>query len=202
MRPLLALLFAVPLPALADVTLVAPVFDRIVAFGLPAGFAPAFEDTQGGAYIQEAVPQGETVEAWSQMITLTGTVLGPDVTVTDMAQAFAGGYGGACAVDLAALDLSATVPAVPGAEGPVFAGYVGCGAVAGSTQSEEMTFVIARAGGAIYTMQWAARGPALSSATAPDDAVWTPRLQSLVAGFRLCPPVPGETAPYASCTGG
>lgn len=201
MRPLLSLLVLAPLPALADVTVVAPVFDRIAAFALPDGFASAFEDAQPGFYIHESVPAGETVDAWSQMITLTAAAA-PGLSAEAAAQSIGAGYGDACAVPLTAIAIPPEGATVPGAEGPIFLGYVGCGQVAATGQSEEMAFVVAVAADTVYSLQWAARGPALDQAIEPDGDLWTPRLAALMGGLRLCLPVAGEAAPYPSCTGG
>src|SRR5262245_31873776 len=56
----------------ASVKAIMPVFSQLVMFSVPAGFIPAFQNTNGPAYIQEWVPAGETVNKWSQMITVTG----------------------------------------------------------------------------------------------------------------------------------
>ena len=52
--------------------IVTPVFSQLVAYSVPGNFVHAFENTAGAGYIQEFVPQGQTVENWSQIITLTG----------------------------------------------------------------------------------------------------------------------------------
>ncbi len=51
---------------------ITPVFSQLVMFSFQPGFKPVFQNTHGGSYIQEAVPNGETVDRWTQMITLTG----------------------------------------------------------------------------------------------------------------------------------
>lgn len=42
-----------------------------ISFDLPSGFAKAFEDGDSSFFIQEWVPTGESVDNWSQMLTLT-----------------------------------------------------------------------------------------------------------------------------------
>ncbi len=197
---LLALLALAPLPAMADVTIVAPVFDRIAAYMLPDGFASAYEAAEDAFYIHEAVPAGETVDAWSQMITLTAQPA-PGVTAQAAAESIGAGYGAACAVPLTAIGIPPEGATVPGAEGPVFLGYLGCGNVAATGMSEEMALVVAVAAGTIYTLQWAERGPA-QGPIEPASDLWTPRLATLMGGLRLCVPVAGEAAPYPSCIGG
>ena len=47
-------------------------FHQLVVFTMPAHFMPVFEKTNGSFYIREHVPQGESVDHWTRMITLTG----------------------------------------------------------------------------------------------------------------------------------
>ena len=51
----------------------------------------------------------------------------------------------------------------------------------------------------IHTVQRAERGLRTQASAHPDMAVWNERLRSLSA-TRLCPIVPGEVAPYPSCS--
>ncbi|NJM82499.1 MAG: hypothetical protein HC844_08375 [Tabrizicola sp.] len=62
--------------------------------------------------------------------------------------------------------------------------------------------MIAIKGDAMYSVQWARRGPASAERLAPDSAALASRLEALMTGLRLCPVVPGEAEPYPSCTGG
>jgi hypothetical protein len=73
---------------------VTPIFSQLVALTYPSGFRPAFENATSVFYIQEAVPVGETVEKWSQMITLTGTKGGSDerLSATTLLQGVAAGF--------------------------------------------------------------------------------------------------------------
>ena len=76
--PFMAL--AAPLLASAEpagkephMTAISPVFHELVAFTLPAEFKSqnaSYERTNGPFYIREHVPAGETVDHWTQMITL------------------------------------------------------------------------------------------------------------------------------------
>jgi len=187
-------------PAMAeDVTMVAPIFAQIVAAPLPDGFAPAFENTNGGSYLLEAVPQGETLEAWTQMVTLSaaqgqGGVAG---AAMGMANGLAAGYRAACPDLFVAEALPA--PPVPGAS-EVFAAFMGCPAIV-NAPAEAMVVLVMGGAEDIYTLQWAARADASQGPVAYDLADWTPRLDRLAARARLCPIVPGEAPPYPSCVG-
>jgi hypothetical protein len=51
---------------------ISPIYGQLVRFSMPSNFAVAFENARDGNYIREAVLKGETVQAWTQMITVTG----------------------------------------------------------------------------------------------------------------------------------
>lgn len=51
---------------------ISPIFGQLVVVNLPKGFVPASEKVKEDFYIREAVPKGESVQTWRQMITLTG----------------------------------------------------------------------------------------------------------------------------------
>jgi len=68
----IGLLSVLAVPARADLRAVTQVYCQIVAYGLPENFVAAFENTQTGFYIQEALPAGENLQDWTQMLTTTG----------------------------------------------------------------------------------------------------------------------------------
>ncbi len=194
---LLALpLIALTLPARAEGTImVAPVYAQLVAFAAPAGFHAGFEAEKSGNYILELIPAGETVDDWTQMITVTGGHgVAQKVTVLDAGTAIAQGYQGACPDSFAARSFPA--PAVKGAVS-AFSGYLGCGSVNG--REEQMVFVVLQGTQDIDTVQWAERGAARAAGPVLDVPKWKARADSL-ALTRLCEKVPGEAAPYPSCT--
>jgi hypothetical protein len=52
---------------------IAPIFDKVMMPSFPKGFKTVFEKTTNdNRYIRESVLDGETVDQWSQMITVTG----------------------------------------------------------------------------------------------------------------------------------
>jgi hypothetical protein len=60
-------------PALPpSVTVISPIFGQLVRFSMPSNFVAAHEATKDTFYIREAVLKGETVNRWTQMITVTG----------------------------------------------------------------------------------------------------------------------------------
>lgn len=187
---------AAPRPAMRTIT---PVFGQLVSFTLPAGFVPAFTDGNKDQYIQESVPTGESVEKWSQMITLTGArglAANPDLTPVKFAAGMLGGFKRVCPNSLGVTGLG------PVRIGPHegFAAVMSCGTAgpAATPYSESMLLIVVKGSNDYYTLQWAERGAASKTAIAFDGTKWTERLRKL-APLRLCPIVPGEAAPYPSC---
>jgi hypothetical protein len=198
---LLPLLLVLAAPAFATPTsavpmiFVSPIYSQLVAIDLPDPFQPGFENERGGSYILEFAPKGETVDAWSQLITITGVKgLAAQASVQDMAARLAQGYQTACPDSLSAKGLPP--PKVKGAAA-VFAGYLSCGSHDG--QSETMVYLVLQGQQEIYTVQWATRGPAGAAAIPFDAEIWWPRLQA-IARVKICNRVAGEVAPYPSCT--
>src|SRR5262249_24490354 len=86
----LGLAFGLALPAAAQFAgenlLVSP----------PAGFVVGFQDTRGGVTIQEWVPQGETVQNWSEMLTVQLFRNRPDLQPRALVDSIQRGWLGAC----------------------------------------------------------------------------------------------------------
>ncbi len=57
-----------------DATIVQPIFGRVISFAVPRGFVIAWRQQVVGGYLVEYVPDGETIENWSRMITVTARV--------------------------------------------------------------------------------------------------------------------------------
>lgn len=199
---LMAALIAAP-PVWADTaTLIAPVFSQLVTAPLPEGFVTAYENATATGYINEAVPDGETVENWTQMITLTGAkglALGDAPTnALAFAEFLAASYRQACPESLSVAQL---IPGpVPGVQ-DMFAGYLSCGTLNGGAQSESMVFLVLVGREDIYTLQWAEHGAASAVPIAYPGGVWAERLGILHARAKVCDPVAGEAPPYPSCSG-
>jgi hypothetical protein len=194
---------AAPKPATPpSVTVISPIFGQLVRFALPPAFAPvSFEKTNGPSYIREAVLKGETVQAWTQMITVTGaqgTAANPQVTPQSFAVSMAAGFKKACP------DTFAVKPfgAAKFGEQDGFIAVVGCGRIETSPDKHgETALIIAVKGNAdYYTIQWAERAPSSAEKPLIDDAKWKDRLSKLKP-IQFCPIVPGEAMPYPSCVG-
>jgi hypothetical protein len=179
-------------------TVISPIFGQLVTFSMPANFVVASENTNGPSYIREAVRKGETVERWTQMITVTGAkglAGSARVTPESFAGSIAAGFRNACPDTFTAEALGATK----------FGGHdayltvASCGRVQSSAdRHSETALIVAIKGDAdYYTLQWAERG-ASSGKPVIDAAKWQARLRQLQP-IRLCPIVAGERPPYPSC---
>lgn len=180
---------------------IAPVFHRLVAFSLPPPFKLGFERTTGNIYVREHIPAGETVDEWSRMITLTGVqgmAYSPEATPQGYLQALARGFQRHCPDTYVALDLGPQ----PLAKEPSFATVVSCGRVTsgGKAHSETSVMVAIRGADDFYALQWTEQGAESAHPLALDGRYWSARLAQL-GPVQLCPIVPGEGPPYASCGG-
>lgn len=179
-------------------TAVSPIFSQLVMMSYPAGFKVAHERANADRYIREAVPAGESVEGWTQMITVTGAK-GQAATPNASAQAFVqqigAGFQRACPETFSSRVIGATK--FDGHDS--FVAIVGCGHVESGAARSEAALIVAIKGAAdIYTFQWAERGPVAENLKVEIDDKWASRLKAL-GPFRLCPIVPGEKAPFPSC---
>lgn len=192
------------MPSPADLppsfTAISPIFSQLVSFSMPSNFIVAFENTNNGRYTREAVPKGETVQQWSEMITVTGAkglAGSPSGLPENFALTIAAGFKRACPETFAAKAWGATRIG----EHDAFMAVVGCGRVGnGAAVHSETALIIAIKGATdVYTLQWAERGAAADKAGV-ENAKWQDRLKRL-SPIRLCPIIPGEAPPYPSCVG-
>lgn len=194
----------IPLAASAEqpraFTAISPIFGQLVSFSMPTTFVAASEKTTAANYIREAVLKGETVNRWTQMITVTGAkglAGNAKVTPETFAGSIAGGFKNACPDTFVAEGFGAT--SFGGQD--AYVAVASCGRVDSSPDkhSETALMVAIKGSADYYTVQWAERAGS-SGKTAIDAARWQARLRQLQP-IRLCPIVPGETAPYPSCLG-
>ena len=206
MRCLSLAALAIALSGLAWPTLAAPpftattpVFGKIVAYTLPEGFKGAFEDANDSFYIQEAIPAGESVDNWSQMITMTGNK-GQGASGAQplemAAENMRAGYQKACPETFTAQSFGPSL--VDGREALTV--FLGCGAVdaAQGRISEKAVIAFIRGDDNVYTIQWAEHTAAEAAPPSYDQAIWSARMAQLNP-IKICDRVEGENAPYPSC---
>jgi hypothetical protein len=180
-------------------SVITPIFSEIVVSQQPDGFHGAYQKTNGGHYILEMVLKGETVDQWTQMVTITGAqgdAGNQTATARSRLDPIANGFRQACPDTYAAKPLGATT--ISGHE--AYVAWIGCGSTTrgGSAHSESNLIVSIKGTQDYYTVQWAESGPASSQPLTFDWTKWGDRLEKLTP-IKVCPRVPGETAPYPSC---
>lgn len=192
MRLLPLLFLALPVQAEDLRFEAAPIYGRVMAFPLPAAFALAYEGENGASRLRELTRDGESVEAWTQLITMTGFKGGAGQMALDRyASAFVNGYAQNCPETFGVLQVNWPGQApIPGAEAQVGL-WMGCGTVAGI--SEQVAVIFAASGSDIFTLQWAERGAPGPKLTEPDWAIWDPRFELLYQA-RFCA---GDSDPAA-----
>ena len=186
-------------PGASDEGKVAPIFSELLRLSYPREFHPAFENTNGNFYIQESVLKGESIEHWTQMLTVTGTKglsLNPQATPERFVERIARGFRSHCPDSFSETPL---------ADAPVtghdsYGALLACGSVADpeGPRSEIALIVAFRGRRDYYTVQWAERGAPAAVPAVPLPP-WLARWQRL-APIRTCPIVEGEGPPYVSCS--
>lgn len=181
------------------VVAIMPVFSQLVAWRLPSGFVRANEETHAGHYRFDAVRRGDTLDAWSQMVTLTGAAGladHPEVTPKGFATILATDFKQTCPDSYYGIELHA--PAVENYD--AYAAVAGCGEVPGSKSAhgETMLIVVVKGAHDYYTLQWAERNLAQPAPPRIDADLWSERLAELMP-IQVCDRVPGEKPPYPSC---
>jgi hypothetical protein len=190
-----ALISAVP--CFAEPQLVAvPAGDHLLAFTLPDGF----ELVNEGEVLARL--SGETVDAWTELITLT---VDPDQAAQDPALGISllGNVFQPMCPDTLEQTYFGSMDA-PGSERGAYSGWNSCGTVIGSdpARSEQQLAVAVSGGSGMYVLGWSVRGAAVDDQMDIDDDALEAQLQVLTTGLKVCPTVAGEAAPYPSCVGG
>lgn len=185
-----------------SVKTITPIFSQLLMFSFPKGFVPAFEDAKAGQYIQESVLAGESLQKWSQMLTISGTkglASNPNVTPMRFASSMAGGFKRTCPDSYSATSLGE----LKFGSHDAFAAVISCGVAnpTGAPYSESVLAIVIKGEEDYYSVQWAERGEASQIPIKFDNAKWADRTRILLP-IKLCPRVSGETAPYPSCANG
>ncbi|KVM62702.1 hypothetical protein WJ59_24770 [Burkholderia gladioli] len=187
-------------PVLPVIATIAPIYNQLVYFRLPTRFVSIYEGTRGDDYAHEWVLPGETNANWSQMITLTGAqnviAKHPEADAKSYATGIAAGFQKACPQSFSAKGIYDGK--LNGSD--AFSMVVSCGnAAASAGHSETTAITVVKGAKDLYTLQWAQRGPLSTKPLDIDAAMWLQRVRNLMP-LKVCPIVPGEKAPYPSCS--
>ncbi|WP_156612679.1 hypothetical protein [Paramagnetospirillum marisnigri] len=178
---------------------VTPVYGQLIMYTIPKGFSPARQNVIGPSYIQELLPKGQKLTAWTEMITLSGAAGAaqrPNASAEGLVTLLAGGFQGACPDSFAGEGL--TEFKINGHD--VYVAVTGCGTLGTAPNAfSEMALIVAIKGKTdMYTLQWAERGKPSAKPIAIQKDKWAERFKKLMP-VKLCPIVPNEKAPYPSC---
>jgi hypothetical protein len=177
--------------------IVLPMFGLQVQFSIPRAFE--FVGDEGSRYRtieHKAVPKGETLERWTQMIRLTAyrkfdIGLAPDPT--ESALAMSQNYQPLCPTSFGQM----TIEDRPSVHPDIFVVVMGCGSItSGGRQYGETTMlVVLRSGRESYQIAWSVRTKP-SARPALDSSDWPRRLFRL-RPITVCPP--DRDASQADC---
>lgn len=183
----------------STVKTITPVFSQLVLVPLPQGFKPAFENSRGPQYILESVPIGQTVDNWTQMVTLRGfkdLATRAELTPRAMLSVLADGFRKSCPDSFASRETFEG--RIGGYE--AYAAILSCGQSPPSGMSESALISMIRGQADYYSVQWAERSPLPQTPSGVDPSRYAERMKALLA-VRICSRVPGEAPPFPSCIG-
>lgn len=78
------------------IRLTIPLFDRVLQFSLPRGYVPVYQAQNRTAFIMEFVPDGDKIESWTKLITITSSYGVGSFTLDDETLAKTVVGGGQC----------------------------------------------------------------------------------------------------------
>jgi hypothetical protein len=182
-------------------TVISPAFHQLLVFSVPPEFKSTkatIERTNGAFYMREQVPEGESVDRWTRMISLTATrdlASNPSATPQAMLARMTASFQRNCPDTF-----SSSAPGPQTVDGhEAYEVIASCGRVkSGNDAFSESAIMLAIKGSAdLYTLQWTERGAQSARPPAIDSGYWTRQLARLQP-IKLCPIVPGE--PPRNCS--
>jgi hypothetical protein len=186
-----------------NITAVTPIFGQVMAVSYPSQFRMVNEETKGNYYLQESVKSGESMNQWSEMITLTGrkgAAALPQASAKGFVLNIFKDFQTACPTTFSILELGPR--SLDGRES--FAAIGSCGAVSTAEEASkhaahsETALIVGIKGSAdIYTIQWAERGQASNRPLTLDPVVWADRFKQLEP-IRVCEHGPNEVQSCAA----
>ena len=175
---------------------ITPIYSQLFLYALPDEFHTVSGGvTRKGHFTQQSVLAKESLQRWTQMITVSG----------DEALAFSGRTYPQKMIDDFGARMKKNCPdsfAMLPLNGVFVGSYdtvvavVSCGSLGG--QSESIMQMAIKGGMDMYTLEWAVRGPPSRGPLKLDETQWTDRLRRL-APVRLCSVVANEQPPFPSC---
>ncbi len=178
---------------------ITPIFHQLLLMRWPATFAPEarYERSEHGDYLRISLPQSESLEHWTQMLTVTGSENQARMPALSLEKLINFGIQQAASQCAGSFSFSA-LPLEKIAQEQVYAAVQSCGHTPDAPQSSESSLILALKGSDdIYTIRWDERGAAYDTPHAIDTQLWLQRLAQLMP-VRLCA-LTQEKPPYPSC---
>lgn len=169
-----------------------PIFSQLVVHGIPKGWKVGFEKAMPTRYIQEFVPAGESVESWSEMITVQGfkdMSQNPNMAPKALLSMVGGGIKKTCGESF--------IGQVVGEQSvdsyEAYWAIIGCGNMPASRpsgikqgQGEVALYVAIRGTRDVYVIQRAVRGNAFDPTRSPISAQRITELLHDVQPIKIC----------------
>jgi hypothetical protein len=183
------------------ITAAVRIFSQVVSFRYPGGFKAADEGERAGHFQLELIPANESLESWSQMVTITGEkglAPNPNTNPQYFTGHMADGFKRACPDTFSAYGAGSFK--VSGYD--AFMAVIGCGSVrGGGRQYSEAALVITMKGiDDYYTIQWAERGASTDRPMDLSGPKWMDMSKKL-RPIEIISPVAGNKASDAPCSG-
>ncbi|MGC2457384.1 MAG: hypothetical protein WA435_05275 [Gallionellaceae bacterium] len=176
----------------------APILSQVLMFASPKEFKTTFHDMDDKKFTQEFLMEGESVDKYTQMISVIAykdLALSPLASPAQFATGVANLFRRNCPDAYSGASLGARK--IDGFD--AYAAIMSCGLVKPEDPySEASLFIVIRGDKDFYTLQWTERGMAIHSPIRFDQAKWKARMDSL-APIKLCSDKSGEFPLYANC---
>ena len=166
---------------------VSTVFSQQVFYNIPAGFNSQLLNEQAAAnsYIHERVMNGETLQNWTQVITVTGIkdlALNKQVLPMSLVGAMVTDFKNACPDSFNGVKL---LDSTTGNGTPVAAAVLSCGAIKGKSETTLVT--VFKGTQDYYTVQWTERAKSSKKPMKIDEQKWIARLNAISPGIQNAP---------------
>lgn len=163
------------------------VFDNVFSFNMPYGFSPAYEHKFQEGYVFDAAPEGQSIESWEKLITVTGqqnlaTV--PGITLNKMMDLYSKGLKELCPKSFSMVD----VESIGAGEYPSKAAILRCGNVKnkdGKILSHTMVLNIIKGAEDVYTLRYIEKASAKKKLDAVDVNYFIEK-NNLLAPISIC----------------
>lgn len=168
-----------------------PIYSQAVMVAIPKGWKAAHEEARGPNYIFEAIPDGESLEAWTEMLTVQGfkgLARNPQATPEALTKSLARMVVNSCGRNTTFESLGHTTVDTFDA----YAAIIGCAALPQSVsgaregQGEIAYYLVVKGREDLYLIHRAIRGPAFDTNAPPISSDNAGRIEASLQPVKLC----------------